>query len=60
MFIDEPVPYWDKMLDVIELPNYELNYEKTIGCLVATVSAFLLPQSLSNIVVHKLAYALVG
>lgn len=60
MFIDEPVPYWDKMLEVIETPNYEQNYEKTFGCLVATASALLLPTSLSNIILHKLAYAILG
>ena len=58
MFIDKPVPYWDKMLEVIERPDYEGNYIKTFGCLVSTAMAFLLPKSLSTVVIHKLAYAL--
>lgn len=58
IFIDEPVPYWDKFLDVSELPDYEGDYTKTFGCLVATASTFLFPKPVSSYIMEKLAYAI--
>lgn len=60
MFIEKPVPYWPKWLEVIEKPDYETDYMKTFGCLCSTAFAAIFPDAISSYLIQKIAYAAVG
>jgi len=44
---------------VLEVADYETDYMKTFGCLVATAFSGIFPDVISTYLIHKIAYAAV-